>query len=73
MKSRTSCPRASISLVLAIAVGSVFTLRSFAATEANKSTGERAAQDCTGTLTVKAGQVTINGNAAQTGATLLVA
>lgn len=71
MKLRTSCPRASISLVLAIAVASVFTLRSFAATEANKSTGERAAQDCTGTLTVKAGQVTINGNTAQTGATVM--
>lgn len=71
MKLRTSYPRASISLFLAIAVASVFTLPSFAAPEANKSTGETAAQDCTGTLTVKAGQVTINGNAAQTGATVM--
>jgi hypothetical protein len=71
MKLRTSYPRASISLFLAIAVASVFTLRSFAALEANKSSGEPAAQDCTGTLTVKAGQVTINGNAAQTGATVM--
>ena len=71
MKLRTSYPRASISLFLAIAVASMFTLRSFAAPEANKSTGETAAQDCTGTLTVKAGQVTINGNAAQTGATVM--
>lgn len=71
MKLRTSYPRASISIFLAIAVASVFTLRSFAAPEANKSTGETVAQDCTGTLTVKAGQVTINGNAAQTGATVL--
>ena len=64
-------PRASISLFLVIAVASVFTLRSFAAPEAHRSTGETAAQDCTGTLTVKAGQVTINGNAAQTGATVM--
>jgi hypothetical protein len=28
-------------------------------------------QDCTGTLTVKSGQVSINGNAAQTGATVM--
>jgi hypothetical protein len=71
MKSPTSYPRASISLVLAIAVATVFTLRSFAAPEASKSTGDRAAQDCTGALTVKAGQVSINGNAAQTGATVM--
>jgi hypothetical protein len=75
MKLRTSYPRASISLFLAIAVASVFTLRSFAAPEANKAAnkaaGETVAQDCTGTLTVKAGQVTINGNAAQTGATVI--
>ncbi len=71
MKLRPSYPRASISLFLAIAVASVFTLRSFAAPEANKSTGETAAQDCTGTLTVKAGQVNINGNVAQTGATVM--
>jgi hypothetical protein len=71
MKSRTSYPRASISLILAIAVATLFTLRSFAASEASKSTGDRAAQDCTGALTVKGGQVSINGNAAQTGATVM--
>ena len=71
MKLRTSYPRASISLFLAIAVASMFTLRSFAAPEANKSTGETAAQDCTGALTVKAGQVSINGSATQTGATVM--
>lgn len=79
MKLRTSYPRASTSLFLAIAVASVFTLRSFAAPEAdsgakkaaNKSSIESATQDCTGTLTVKAGQITINGNAAQTGATVI--
>jgi phage baseplate assembly protein gpV len=72
MKLRTSYPRASISLALAMAIATVFTLRSFAAPEAIKLTGDaRVAQDCTGTLTVKSGQVTINGNAAQTGATIL--
>jgi len=75
MKPQTGYPRASISLVLAIAVASMFTLRSFAAPEANKAankvTGDRALQDCTGSLTVKAGRVTINGNAAQTGATVI--
>lgn len=71
MKLRTRYPKASISLFLAIAVASVFTLHSFAAPEATKPAGDRAPQDCTGTLTVKAGQVSINGNAAQTGATVL--
>jgi hypothetical protein len=75
MNLRTSYPRASMSLFLAIALASMFTLRSFAAPEANKAsnkpTGESASQDCTGTLTVKAGRVTINGNAAQTGATVI--
>lgn len=72
MKLRTSCQRASISIVLAMAVATVFTLRSFAAPEVTKAVVDPAlAQDCTGTLTVKAGQVTINGNAVQTGATVL--
>ena len=71
MKLPTSSPRSSISLVLAIAVASVFTLRSFAAPEAAKPHAAGTNQDCTGTLTVKAGRVTINGNAAQTGATVL--
>lgn len=71
MKLPTSSPRSSISLLLAIAVASVFTLRSFAAPEAAKPHVAGTSQDCTGTLTVKAGRVTINGNAAQTGATIL--
>ncbi len=72
MKLRTSYLRASISLVLAMAVVSLFTLSSFAAPEVSKVAGDRSlTQDCTGTLTVKAGQVTINGNAAQTGATVM--
>jgi hypothetical protein len=69
---RTSFQRASISIVLAMAIATVFTLRSFAATEVDNFVVDPVlAQDCTGTLTVKAGQVTINGNAAQTGATVM--
>jgi ribosomal 50S subunit-recycling heat shock protein len=72
MKLRTSCQRASISIALAMAVATVFTLRSFAAPEVTKAVVDPAlAQECTGALTVKAGQVTINGNAAQTGATVM--
>lgn len=72
MKLRASYSRASISVVLAMAVVTVFTLNSFAAPEVSKLAGDpNLAQDCTGTLTVKAGQVTINGNAVQTGATVL--
>jgi hypothetical protein len=72
MRLRTSYQRASISIVLAMAVMMVFTLRSFAAPEISKPFADpMLAQDCTGTLTVKAGQITINGNAAQTGATVM--
>ena len=72
MKVRTSCRRASISIVLAMAITTVFTLHSFAAPVINEPfVDPTVAQDCTGTLTVKAGQVTINGNAAQTGATVM--
>ena len=71
MKVRTSYPRSSVSLVLTVAVATVFTLRSFAAPEAVKVNAEVATQDCSGALTVKAGQVSINGNTAQTGATVL--
>jgi ferric-dicitrate binding protein FerR (iron transport regulator) len=71
MKLPTRYFRAMLSLALALTVTTVFTLRSFASVE----TGKRAAnsvfaQDCTGTLTVKDGSVTVNGNAAQTGATV---
>jgi len=65
-----SYPRASITFALVIAIATVFTLRSFAAPEVTKSADPNP-QDCTGSLTVKGGQVTINGNAAQTGATVL--
>jgi hypothetical protein len=72
MRLRTGYQRASISIALAMAIATVFTLRSFAAPEVSKVVIDPVlAQDCTGTLTVKAGQVTINGNAAQTGATVM--
>ena len=60
-----------LSLMLAVTVTSLFTLRAFAASAPKAAAGEPAvAQDCTGTLTVKGGNVTLNGNAAQTGATV---
>jgi hypothetical protein len=72
MKLRTSYQRATISIALAMAVATVFTLSSFAAPEVPKALIDPVlAQDCTGTLSVKSGQVTINGNAAQTGATVM--
>ncbi len=72
MKLGTSYQRASVSIVLAMALATVFTLRSFAAPEVGKVfVDPTLAQDCSGTLTVKAGQVTINGNTAQTGATVM--
>jgi hypothetical protein len=72
MRLRTSYSRSAMCLVLTMAIATVFTLHSFAAPEVNKSVGESIPpQDCTGTLTVKHGDVTINGNAALTGATVL--
>jgi hypothetical protein len=73
MKLRASYFRSTMSLVLTLAIVTVFTLHSFAAApEVSKSVGESIPpQDCTGILTVKAGRVTINGNAAQTGATVM--
>lgn len=64
--------KAFLSLALAVTVTSVFSLRSFAAIEATAraSMVEPIAQNC-GTLTVKAGTVTINGNPAQSGATVM--
>lgn len=62
--------KAFLSLALAVTVTSVFSLRSFAAVETTVGTVEPMAQNC-GTLTVKAGTVTINGNSAQTGATVM--
>ena len=72
MKLRTSYRRASISIVLAMAVATVFSFSSFAAPDATKNVIDPLlVQDCTGTLTVKSGSVSINGNAAQTGATVM--
>jgi ribosomal 50S subunit-recycling heat shock protein len=71
MKVPTSHLKASLSLVLAVTVASVFSLQSFAAIETGSSVAGPAIQDCSGTLTVKGGSVTINGNPAQTGATVM--
>jgi hypothetical protein len=72
MKLWSSYQRASISVMLAIAIMMVFTLRSFAAPEISKVLVDPVlVQDCTGTLSVKSGQITINGNVAQTGATVM--
>jgi len=72
MELRTSYLRAAISIVVIMAVCTVFTLNSFATPESINPGGESfPPPDCSGTLTVKSGQVTINGNAAQTGATIL--
>jgi hypothetical protein len=71
MKLPTSYLKAFLSLVLAVTVTSVFSLRSFAAIESRDSAVEPIAQDCSGTLTVKGGTVTLNGNPAQTGATVM--
>ena len=71
MKLRLSYPRASVSLVLAMAVISVFTLRSFASPDAVSAGDPNPPQNCTGSLTVASGKVSINGNPAQTGATVL--
>jgi len=60
--------RALLSIVLAMTVTTLFTLRTYAAID---TTSEALAQDCTGTLTVKSGTVTVNGNASQTGATIM--
>lgn len=71
MKLPKSYLKGLLSLVLAVAVTSVFSLRSFAAIETKDNINNLVAQDCTGTLTVKGGTVTINGNPAQTGATVM--
>jgi hypothetical protein len=72
MKLPTGSLRAMLSLVLTLSVTTVFTFRSFAAVEIGAGAAESVlAQDCTGTLTVKDGTVTVNGNMAQTGATVM--
>lgn len=71
--TKTSYSKAFISVLLTMAVATVFTIRSFASPDLGKvgESTNHGVQDCTGTLTVIAGRVTINGNAAQTGATVL--
>ena len=64
--------RAAISVTLAAAVMMVFTFRAFAAPEISKVVVDPVpVQDCSWTLSVKSGQITINGNVAQTGATVM--
>jgi hypothetical protein len=61
-----------LSLMLAFTVASLFSLRVYAANEPKAAASEgNALQDCTGTLTVKSGNVTLNGSPAQTGATVM--
>jgi hypothetical protein len=71
-----SWPRLFVSLLLAITVTTLFSLRSFAAPEAvdMDATGLISGpllEGPTGTLTIRDGEVTINGNAVQTGATVM--
>src|SRR5262249_13051205 len=64
--------RSLISFALAAAIATVFSLSSLAAPNLGPSeVPPPTVQDCSGTLTVKSGNVTINGNAAQTGATVM--
>src|SRR3569832_1422087 len=61
-----------LSLLLALTVTSLFTLPAYAADEVKVPVNDPAAvQDCTGTLTIKSGKVMVNGNEAQTGATVM--
>lgn len=67
--------KALLSLMLAVTVASLFTLRVRAADDAKAPASQPVAatslmQDCTGTLTVKGGRVLLNGNQTQTGATV---
>jgi hypothetical protein len=72
MRLRPNYQRAAISIALAMAVATVFTFSSFAAPEVTKSVVDPVSvEDITGTLTLTVGEVTINGNAVQTGATVM--
>ena len=63
--------RVMLSLMLAVTVTSLFTWPVRATDEPKVPASESLAlQDCTGTLTVKSGNVTLNGNPAQTGTTV---
>ena len=61
-----------LSLMLAVTVTSLFTLHVYAADTPKVPVNDPVAvQDCTGTLTIKSGKVLLNGNEAQTGATVM--
>src|SRR5262249_7212544 len=64
--------RPYLSLAVALVLAVVFTMNSFvsASTPIGK-VGPVLAQDCTGSLTIRGGSVSVNGNAVQTGATIL--
>jgi hypothetical protein len=64
--------RVLLSLMLALTVTSMLSLRVYAADEPKAPSGAAPGlQDCTGTLTVKSGKVLLNGNEVQTGATVM--
>jgi hypothetical protein len=73
MKLPNNLYRGLISVVLALAVTMVFSLRSFAAAETRDraASSPAASEILTGTLTVRGGLVRINGNEAPTGTTVL--
>ncbi len=72
MSLRVRDLKASLSLLLAVTVTSLFTLHAFAADDPKApASGSPDVQDCTGTLTIKSGKVLLNGNEAQTGATVM--
>jgi hypothetical protein len=63
--------RVLLSLVLIITIATLFNPRSFAASEPRFVNPSAVDPDYTGMLLVKSGTVTLNGNTAQTGATVL--
>ena len=64
--------RRLLSLVLALAIGAVLGLNSYAAPDvASEGVDPALAQECTGSLTFKDGSVNVNGNTVQTGATIM--
>jgi hypothetical protein len=79
MRVSKIAPKAMISALVSVAVATVFSLSSFAAPSvddiqtASVVAASLVPQDLTGTLVVKKGDVSINGNSSQTGATVLSA
>src|SRR5262249_50191779 len=68
--------RPYVSLAVAFVLATVFTLNSFVSASVSGSTpiakeGPVLAQECTGSMTIRGGSVSVNGNAVQTGATIL--